>query len=149
MLISIGNINVHGVKLSFYVLFLEMSFHAWCALSTCRCVELSPADQGVDCYPECWLSITWWIFRIMFKSSRQSAVSVKLHSPIRLRSFTETADCLDDCETSSKEFVLLGLFVKLCLRFEVLRIEDFNWTFKLLTTWHITSLLTSYNWREV
>ena len=35
---------------------------------------------------------------IVSKSSRHSAVSVKLSSP---RSFTETAECLDDFETSS------------------------------------------------
>ena len=37
---------------------------------------------------------------VVSKSSRQSAVSVKLRAPIGVRSFTETADCMDDFETS-------------------------------------------------
>ena len=44
---------------------------------------------------------------LVSKSSRQSAVSVKLRSPtIGLRSFTETADCLDDFETMNDQAVI-------------------------------------------
>ena len=63
-------------------------------------------------YMFCLYSTREWM-TLVSKSSRQSAVSVKLRAPIRLigaRSFTETADCLDDFETSMTPTLAQGIW---------------------------------------